>query len=44
MTSSNDGSNNSGNDDKRGTFYWLKPDSLRVKALNDPSGAARPSR
>ncbi len=37
MTSSNDGSNN-GNDDKRGTFYWIKPDTLRVKALNDPSG------
>jgi len=37
MTTSNDGSNNS-NDDKRGTFYWMKPDSLRVKALNDPSG------
>ncbi len=36
MTSSNDGSNN--NDEKRGTFYWIKPDSLRVKALNDPTG------
>ena len=38
MSSSNNGSDNNSNDDKRGTFYWFKPDSLRVKALNDPSG------